>query len=74
MKFKSDQAKMDAILLCDEILDMLDDLPERAQEFSDSIREWVEGINYTILENRRVTENQATALENMKMAVEKWIR
>lgn len=64
----------DALELADDILADLDELPERAEDFRDSVREKVEGMRDWILENEAVTEKMETALENMKTGVDRWLR
>jgi hypothetical protein len=60
--------------LCDEILEMIDEIPERGENFGASVMAKVEDIQKTIKETERVTSGQLTALENMKEGVQKWIR
>lgn len=72
----------DALELCEDIITMIDedlDLIEkqeqsdRCQEFCESVREQVTGISETIEDRGRVTDRQASALENWKAGLEKWI-
>lgn len=63
-----------AIEQCENILELLDDLPERAEDFADSVREKVESIKGWIEENDHVTDGQINALDNMEGAVLRWIR
>lgn len=63
----------DAIELADEILAMCEDLPERAEDFRDSIETKVKDMREWIEENQYVTERMATALENMHGGVTAWL-
>lgn len=63
----------DAIGFADDILSMIDELPDRAYDFGESIREKVEGIKQTIEERQCVTHGQWEALDNMKGGVERWL-
>lgn len=65
--------------LCDEILRLIDeDIPgsayDRGYEFFESVEEKVKSIRGSIEGTKRFTDNQKSALENMKSGVEKWIR
>ncbi len=65
----------DAIERCDNILKLIEeDLPERAEDFGESVAEKVRDIRAWIEENDHATENQRKALENMEQAVLRWIR
>lgn len=68
----SDRGKL-CLQLCNEILELLPDLPERAEEFADSVEEKVLGIKKWA-EIDCVTEKQVRSLENMKGGVERWLR
>lgn len=63
-----------AIELCNEILDKLDELPEAAEEFSDSIKNKVLDIHEWVDSRNHCTKAQMGALENMLAGVERWIR
>ena len=63
-----------AIELCDAILSLVDQLPERAEEFADSIQTKAINIKAFVEKHDKVTPGQITALENMKSGAEKWIR
>ena len=64
----------EAIELCDEILSELDELPDRAGDFADSVREKVESIQAFAEERGYITEAQADALLNMQRGVQRWRR
>lgn len=63
----------EALGICEQILDLTDDIPEAGQSFADSVREKTEGIQYWIEENEHCTEAQGSALENMLAGVERWL-
>lgn len=62
----------EALQLCEDILEMLGDLPERAAEFSESVEDKVLSI-MKWAEIDSVTEAQLQALRNMQRGVEKWL-
>ena len=64
----------EALELCEEIQDLLEELPDRAEDFGQSIGEKVSDMTQWIEENERVTPRQVNALENMRSGCEKWIR
>lgn len=65
----------EALDLCEEILDLLDDLPttDAAIEFGESVKERVTSIQTWIEDNEFVTPKQVEVLENTKSGVAKWI-
>lgn len=63
----------EGIKLCNEILDLIEELPESAEEFKDSVQTKVLDIHQWIDSRNHVTEAQMSALENMLAGVEKWI-
>lgn len=64
----------DALATCDNILDSLDDLPERAEDFRESVKEKVSSIREWIEKNKEVTAAQLKALQNMEDGVARWQR
>lgn len=64
----------EALDFCDELLTDLDELPERAEDFRDSVREKVESIRDWVEEHETITERQAEALRNIRAGVDKWLR
>ncbi len=64
----------DAIDLAGEIQELLDELPERAEEFRDSVEQKVSDISISIVKARHVTEGQFQALRNMEKGVRKWLQ
>jgi hypothetical protein len=64
----------EALELCDEIEEMLQDLPDRAAAFAQSVGEKIEDMGRWIEENEHVTQNQIDALQNMKSGCEKWLQ
>lgn len=63
----------EAIEYAEEILSDLDNLPERAADFAESVREKVEGMKDWMEEHQTVTEKMVTALENIRAGVDKWL-
>jgi hypothetical protein len=63
-----------AIEQCDSILDSLEELPERAADFQESVEDKVAGIREWIEKNKDVTAAQLTALQNMEDGVSRWQR
>jgi Fe-S-cluster formation regulator IscX/YfhJ len=64
----------DAVELCTEIVAELADLPERAENFVESVEEKVLSIQDWIEDNKHVTDKQIEALKNMHLGVQKWLR
>lgn len=64
----------DGLDLCNTILELLDDLPEKAEDFAESVRIKVLGIHQCIEDFDNVTLGQSQALENMLEGVKKWLR
>lgn len=63
----------DALALCATVLDILPDLPERADDFRESVKEKVESIADWIADREHVTDEQVKALQNMKHGCEAWL-
>jgi hypothetical protein len=63
----------DALELCSEILGLLDDLPDRAEDFAASVEEKVQSMQEWIEEHGDCTANMGTALENMHAGVLRWL-
>lgn len=59
--------------VCDEIESLADDVPERAEDFAESVCETSAGIRETIEQRDSVTEKQITALENIRDGLRKWV-
>ena len=57
-----------------EIENLAVEVPERGEDFAQSVIDKVNSIKQTIETNERFTVGQKTALENMKAGLEKWIR
>lgn len=64
----------EAIEQCDNILELIDELPERAEDFGMSVGEKVASIKTWIEQNDHVTDAQKQSLDNMQGAVLRWIR
>jgi hypothetical protein len=63
----------DGLDLCDEILELIEELPDAASDFGESIKDKVESMREWIEENETVTPKMYTALENMKAGCAKWL-
>ncbi len=64
----------DAKETADQILEMVDELPEAAEEFATSIEEKTQSIRAWISEHEHTTDNQINALDNMHRGAEKWLQ
>lgn len=64
----------DALAHCESILEKLDDIPDRGQDFAESVREKVESIQAWVEEHGDATQAQLDALQNMEDGVDRWIR
>jgi hypothetical protein len=59
--------------LVDEILTLVDDLPEQAEEFGDSVRDKAMDISEFIEDRNHVTSGQLQALRNMREGIARWL-
>lgn len=73
-KVMSESNVSDALDLCREILDEIDDLPEAAEDFAASVSEKTLSIQEWIEDNEKATDNQMRALRNMLKGIRKWHR
>ena len=62
-----------ALELVDRIANLVDDLPERAEEFGEGVMERAQDIGYWISSNQHVTERQMEALQNMLVGMKRWL-
>ena len=60
-------------LICKEIITLCDEVPDKAIDFAEEVREKTESINNWVHTNLRVTDKQMIALKNMKSGLERWI-
>lgn len=58
----------------EELLGRLDDLPSRAEDFAEGVREKTTGMLEWARENEHVTDRMTTALDNMIEGVSRWER
>jgi hypothetical protein len=63
----------EAVDLCDEIMDLLSELPEKAWDFRNSVEGKVQDMRDWIEQHRRCTPKQMEALRNMKKGAENWL-
>jgi hypothetical protein len=64
----------ESIELADDILSDLEELPERAEDFRDSVREKVEGMREWMMEHEAVTDKMVSALQNIRNGLDRWLR
>jgi methyl-accepting chemotaxis protein len=64
----------DALDLCLTIQEMAEEVPERGQDFANSVSSKAADIASTIEERDCVTEAQMSALENMYSGLERWVQ
>ena len=64
----------EALEQCENILAMCEDVPERGEEFADSVAAGVCEVAEKIEEQNRVTPDQQRALDNWESGVSAWIR
>ena len=57
----------------EKLLRDVDDLPERAEEFADGVRERVEGMIEWARDNEHATDKMWSALYNMRDGVARWL-
>lgn len=50
------------------------DLPERAEDFADSVTEKLEDIEAWVEENEHITDGQTSAVSNMEAAIGRWMK
>lgn len=62
-----------AIAFCNQLVEDAGALPERAEDFAASVIEKAESMSEWIDANSRVTEKIASALENMRVGVDRWL-
>lgn len=58
---------------CDRIIELCGDLPDEAEEFSESVVEKCKSMRDWIEENGRVTDRQQEALDNMEAGANRWL-
>lgn len=55
-------------------ISMADDLPERAEDFADSVKEKLESIEVWVEENKHITDSQQNAVANMEAGIGRWMK
>lgn len=70
---KEDPSCREAMLLIAQIEDAASQMPERAEDFTDSILEKASSIKQYVEKAKRASPAQISALENMLSGLEKWI-
>ncbi len=69
-----DDEVLSAIELADEALEMIDDLPDAAYDFGESVKEKLTDIRSSIIQHNRVSDKQRQAIENMAAGIGRWVR
>lgn len=64
----------EAIDLCNEIMQKASEVPEEGEDFAESVAEKAESIKKWIQKHDEVTSAQASSLENMSEALDRWIK
>lgn len=72
-KTKPDPSYEEAMELCDQIEEMADEMPSRAEEFTSSVCEKSADIRASVEERGRATPGQILALENMVSGMSRWL-
>lgn len=57
----------------DEALDDINELPDRAADFAESVEEKLRGIDQWITNASHVTDAQMEAIENIRDGIDKWM-
>jgi len=70
----TDGAAREAFDLAVGILEDLDELPDRAEEFTESVREKVTSMRDSIEKYDNVTAPMMKALQNMRGGVDRWLK
>lgn len=64
----------EAVEICTEILEeMIPDLPDRAEDFGDSVGDKISSVRDWIIERNFITEGQIEMIENTRDACLKWL-
>jgi hypothetical protein len=64
----------EAIAFCRQLIEDLEELPERAEDFVAGVQPKVESMEEWIDTNSACTERMAEALLNMRRGTDKWMR
>lgn len=57
----------------EDTIERLDDLPDRALEFRESVEDKLRGMLDWMTKNKHVTPHMVSAIDNMTEAVSKWL-
>lgn len=63
----------EALDICKEISNMVEQLPEQAEDFGQSVESKMLSIRDWIEKNDHATDKQVNALENMHAGLKKWV-
>jgi len=72
--YEIDTEWRDRLDQCERILEMVDELPDRAEDFAISVGEKVRDMAKWIEERTVVTDKQKEALDNMQRGCERWLK
>lgn len=64
----------EALETANEIIDMVEEIPEHGEEFAQGVQERTTSIRAWIQEHEHATDKQVNALENMHRGAEKWLQ
>jgi hypothetical protein len=56
------------------LLNMLENLPEKAGDFASGVREKLESIRLWVQDHDKVTPKMLTSLQNMQRGAERWVK
>jgi uncharacterized coiled-coil DUF342 family protein len=59
--------------MCEATLAVIDELPDRAEDFRESASETVQSMKEWAEEHEHVTDKMVTALENIDEGASKWV-
>lgn len=62
----------DALDMIDEALCEVEDLPDNAADFAESVEEKLRNLDEWISDNEHVTASQFAAIENMAAGIRRW--
>lgn len=58
---------------CSEVMDLLEDLPSKADGYVSNVDEKVSGIQNWVEEAEHCTDNQKNAIANIRRGAERWM-
>lgn len=73
-KIDVDPSYQEGLDLCNEIESLVNELPERAEDFGSGVSEKVDSFRESINKMKKATPKMIEALENMRDGCERWFR